>query len=327
MQVNPQVSERRVVRLTRRAMGCRFEVILCGGDEGYLWSAAEEALDEVERLERRLSRFLPGSDVSEINAYAPERPVQVEPGLFSLLNRAEELRKATGGAFDVAVGGLVDAHPMSVLDSRPWGSQFVLLDRSTRSVRFLTEGILLDLGALGKGYAVKCAAALVEEKGIANGFLHGGGSSLFALGSTPEGQPWRVGLPDPGDESKRAAIVSLKDMAMSVSGSMPTEGPSARRCLFDPRTGKPLQGTQVAAAIGRDAADTDALATAFLVLGREEVSCYCTEHHEVAAVLLSAEGGLTRVEQFGEVEGVSVKVTEGQEVLSADQVVEVLSCG
>ena len=97
----------RVIRVGRVAMGSQFEVIARGEEREELLAAAEQALDEVERLEQQLSHYVPTSDICDLNARAAREPVRVEPHLFDLLRRAAELSAATGGAFDITAGPLV----------------------------------------------------------------------------------------------------------------------------------------------------------------------------------------------------------------------------
>src|SRR5262249_48591608 len=96
-----------MVRHARRAMATRFEVALWGADPIRLRAMAEEALGEIERLEAQLSFYRPESELSGLNACAAAGPVVVEPGFFRLLQRAVELSRATGGAFDPTVAPLV----------------------------------------------------------------------------------------------------------------------------------------------------------------------------------------------------------------------------
>src|SRR4051812_25030075 len=95
-----------IVKLGWRAMNTRFEVALWGRDNAYLTAAAEEAQREIEALDRQLSFYRDDSDIRELNVYAARAPVVVEPGLFGLLQRAQELSQATGGAFDITVAPL-----------------------------------------------------------------------------------------------------------------------------------------------------------------------------------------------------------------------------
>src|SRR5215217_1858136 len=89
------------------AMATRFEVVLHGERSVALRAAAEEAFSEIRRIHAQLSLYSPSSEISSINAHARQRPVQVEPGLFALLQLAQRIHQETGGTFDITIAPLV----------------------------------------------------------------------------------------------------------------------------------------------------------------------------------------------------------------------------
>src|SRR5947209_4302349 len=97
------------VQVARNAMATRFEIALYGEDPVALRAAAEEALDEVERLENKLSLYRPDSEIAHLNARAAEEPIRVSPELFRLLGHARQLHDETEGAFDITIGPLMRA--------------------------------------------------------------------------------------------------------------------------------------------------------------------------------------------------------------------------
>jgi thiamine biosynthesis lipoprotein len=290
------------VAVARHAMATRFEMLLHGSDAVVLRSAAEEALDEIERLEAQLSLYRPTSEISRINARAAFEPVRVEPELFRLLQQARRLSRECDGAFDITIAPLVrcwgfmgssgampDAE--AIAEARASiGMHLMTLNDGDFTVRFAREGMMLDLGAIGKGYALERAAAILLEAGVESALLHGGTSTVYAIGSPPDGGEWKVAIEDPNAEfspsgisdaasgaSQEAAaavlaVVPLKNEAMSVSGvhgkSFTADGKTYGHVL-DPRTGRPVQGALVAAVVLPSATETDALSTALLILGSE----------------------------------------------------------
>lgn len=260
----------------RHAMATRFEFVLHGADPATLRAAAEEALDEVDRLENLLSLYRPHTDTARVNARAAHEPVRVAPEVFRLLQRAFALTAATGGAFDITAAPLVKAwgfvggsgslpEAIALTEARACvGPQHVILDEADFTVRFARRGVMLDLGSLGKGYALDRAAELLREAGITNALLHGGTSTVIALGRPPESDAWKVALPN-GDS------ISLCDESLSVSA---TWGKSFRNGgkifghVLDPRSGEPVTGERMAAVVLPSATESDALSTALLVLGQ-----------------------------------------------------------
>ena len=271
------------VRLARMAMACRFELVLQGEDEPWLRAAGEEALREIERLETRLSRFLPASDVSRINAHASQKAVPVEPWLFDLLKHSLYLHRCTDGAFDLTVGplmqawgfygdggGVPDADELAEARLRT-GMHLVELDEAHRTVRFAHEGVALDFGAIGKGYAVDEAMHLLREAGVERAFLHGGASTMYGIGQPLDADAWNVAVVDPRSPDEPIAVVAIRDEALSVSAVsgkfFEVEGTCYGHVL-DPRLGKPVRGALLAATVSSSAATADAVSTALLVHAR-----------------------------------------------------------
>lgn len=235
------------MRLGRHAMASLFEVII-PGEGAAIRSAAEEALDEIARLEDQLSHFLPSSEVSRMNrAGGAER---VEPRLYALLQRACEIRDLTGGAFDVSRG----------------------MRLSRGRVRLENP---IDLGGIGKGYALDRAAEILRARGVTEALLHGGSSTVLALGE------WTVGIVDPRD-GRRLGRVTLVDRAISASSGL-GKIVDGRGHIVDPRTGRE---PEIIGAWSFSAAATDeALSTAFCVMG-EMTRGFIERHPEYGAILL-----------------------------------------
>ena len=163
--------------------------------------------------------------------------------------------------------------------------------RPTRSVSFARPGLEINLGSIGKGYALdRVVQMLWKDWQIANVLLHGGQSSVFALGSEP-GSPagWSVTLSDPRDPLLQMGVFRLRDRALGTSSAIYQHIVHEGRKLghiLDPRTGWPAEGMLAATATAPTAALADALATAFFILGPEWAQVYCKEHPEIGAVLV-----------------------------------------
>lgn len=261
-------------------MATRFEFVLHGSNPTALRAAAEEALDEVDRLEKLLSLYRPHSDIARMNLGAAAGPVRIAPETFRLLQRAVALSASTRGAFDVTAGALVRAwgflggtgtvaDPAVVAEARACvGPDRLELNEADFTVRFARPGVLVDLGSIGKGYALDRAAELLRDAGVTSALLHGGTSTVIALGQPPEAAAWKVALPGAGS-------VALRDESLSVSagwGKAFTD--AAGRELghvIDPRRGEPVAGRRFAAVVAASATDSDALSTAALLADEMEL--------------------------------------------------------
>lgn len=274
-----------VHRFAHEAMGTIFEALIAGQEAGYAVQASQAAFQEIDRLEALFSRFNPTSEIGQINRLQAGESLNIGLDTFTCLRIAERIQRETGGAFDVNF-------------RRPEGPSerpdFELLggDRGF-SVRLRPgffgrsgSGLDLDLGAIGKGYALDRAAAVLEDWSVERFLLHGGTSTAVAAGDGPElsqgeaGWPVGVGgtwrLPD---QPKR---VLLKGRALSGSGTE-VKG----RHILDPRTGRPAEGHLAAWVSHPSATAADALSTAFMCLNSKEVRRYCEQHPETWTLLIT----------------------------------------
>lgn len=292
-----------LLRRSYAAMATEFELLLWGSDATHLQEVAEAACEEIDALERQLSAYLPTSDVCWLNRTAPYRPAQVEPGLFRLLQLAARLHAETEGAFDITVGPLIRCWdffrrqgtipPAEELDAarRRVGMWHIHLDPRDCSVSFDREGIEINLGGIGKGYAVQRAIEFIRRYCVHSALVHAGFSSIVAFGNPLDGSGWRVGLRHPRQPDRRLGAVRLSDEALSTSGDYEQffEVAGNRYShILDPRTGLPAQGTYSAWAQAPEGGWADALSTAFFVLGVEGTQRYCHTHPEVGAALVPA---------------------------------------
>lgn len=303
-------------------MATRFELVLVGPDPVALRAAGEEALDEIERIEAQLSFYRPGSEISRLNRQAAGQPVRVDPNLFALLQTAKHLGEATEGAFDVTVAPLLQCWGFTGgSGKRPTAEALaearaavgvggLELDPPGRTVRFAKPGMKLDLGAIGKGYALDRAVEVLRDAGVTRAFLHGGTSTVCALGRTGADAPWKtaVELPAATADDPRAtqplAVVALREESLSVSAvwgkAFTAEGKTFGH-VMDPRLGAPVQRALLAAVVLPSATESDALSTALLVLGPAGLDLLATlrPHARALVVWRDETTGQVRVRAKG----------------------------
>jgi thiamine biosynthesis lipoprotein len=307
------------IRVSRRAMACRFEVTL-SGEDAPLVPAAQRALAEATRLDERLSVFRHTSELASLNRSAAERPVVASVELFALLVRCQRLHAETGGAFDITStplsrcwgflqrqGRVPDAEAIETARTLV-GMDLVELDRQTRGVRFERLGMELNLGSIGKGYAVQRIAAELHGAGVRHALVSAGGSSARALGGRGEG--WRIDVTSPAAGPRPLVRLRLRNAALATSGIgeqwvRSDEGQGRYGHVIDPRTGWPAQGLISVSVAAGDAAAADGLATAFLVGGEDLARAYCSAHPATLALL--ARVGVDRPVVVGSHPGVHVE--------------------
>jgi len=284
-------------------MGSYFEVRLSARTPGAV-ELASRALDLIDDLERQLTVYSNDSEVSRLNATAHLGPVKVEPGLFGLLEHAVALGEATQGAYDVTSGPLSIAwgffrgprrvpDPETLADARArTGQGHLILDRRRGTVAFDRPGIVINLGSIGKGYAIDRAVDVIRGHWWpTSALVHGGRSSLYALGSPPGrfGGRWEVALHNPFDPESPLGTIRLRDRGMGTSGDSFQHFEIDGRVfghILDPRTGEPAIGPASVTVLAPTAAEADALSTAFYLLGPEASASFLAEHPEAAAIFV-----------------------------------------
>lgn len=270
------------VRSALRAMGTRFEIVLYGERELYLRTVAEEVFREITRLESRLSYYQESSDITDINLHAYDLPVMLDPPLFSLLELAVQIWAVTEGAFDLTIAPLLECWGfvggMGKMPSAEAirealervGMQHLFLDREQHTVSFDRPDVLLELGAIGKGYAIDQAVEMLRDFEIESALLHGGTSSVYALGTPPDAEAWKVAIQSPQSDELLAEVL-LSDMSLSVSAprhkGFDQDGKRYGH-VIDPRTGYPVPEHLLSAVVCPSATLGDALSTALLVSGQ-----------------------------------------------------------
>lgn len=288
------------IRLACHSMATRFELVLHGDDAPRLRAAGEEAMREIERLNTKLSLYEPTGEIAHVNARAAREPVRVSRELIDLIQRSRQLSEETGGAFDITVAPLMRCWgfmrgtgslptPESIAEARACvGYDKVRVDENESTVRFATEGMMLDFGSIGKGYAVEVAVGCLRESGVISALLHGGTSTVVAIGTPPGADAWQIAIPHPLDAADQPSgwlathnlaqsdlrivtRIPLKDEALSVSAVWGKGFENKGRFyghVIDPRTGEPTEGALLAAIVMDSATDTDAWSTAALITGR-----------------------------------------------------------
>ncbi|HVK08272.1 MAG TPA: FAD:protein FMN transferase, partial [Gemmataceae bacterium] len=265
--------------------------------------AAQAALDLIDDLEDQLTVYRDTSEVSRLNATAAAGPVGVERTLFDLLAFAARVTRQTHGAFDIATGALIKAWGFYRRQGRVptpaeraaamtrTGTRFLALDHDHRTVKYLRPGLEINLGGIGKGYALDRSAELLRaDWGAESGLLNGGMSSVRAIG-TPPGQPrgWPVALRHPWEPDRPLGTLYLADAGLGTSAAtfqhFAYNGQKLGH-LLDPRIGWPAAGVEQVSVVAPTAAEADALSTAFFVLGPAATARFCESRPEIGVVML-----------------------------------------
>lgn len=273
-------------RYGHEAMATRFELTLVCEDITEANRAAAAVWDDIDALEQQLSRFIPYSDIGRLNGSEAGRVVDLHEAAMDCLTYGKEIWEQTGGAFDVTIGPLFNV--LRYPDGSPrkperaeleeakarCGYQHLDLNPKEFTVIPRAGNMQIDLGAIGKGYALDQAAAMLRENhGITNALLNAGTSTILGMGMRPGGEEWlvRAGAPEP---------FALRDEAVSGTGFQ-IKGAH----VIDPRSGKLVDMRRIIRwAVAPNATLADALSTAFMVMTRREITAFCRDYPEVKVI-------------------------------------------
>jgi FAD:protein FMN transferase len=307
------------------AMGTIFSIIAYGSSAARLQDSTDRAFQEIDRLDRLMSHYRPDSELCTINREAARASIAASPELFALLQTCLSYSQQTNGAFDITVGplmklwgffqncGRTPARSELVETLGHIGYRHITLEPNAHAVAFDRPGIELDLGAIGKGYAVDRVVDLLRAQGVARALISSGSSSIYALGASPGEQGWEISIRHPLDSRKPARILRLRNLSISISGTQEQrfvlDGKMVGH-LVDARMGMPVEKMLMTVVIAETNTAGDALSTAFFVAGPDETRAYLENHPNLTVLLYLPTSSQERVQE--------VQLASSINTLSAD---------
>ncbi len=271
------------------AMATEYSLHLYARSPEVAKAMAEPVFQEIDRVEDLLSYYRESSELSRINREAAAGEVTTDPETFRFLETAFAWSARSQGAFDMTVGklmktwgffganGALPAEEKIAAVRNQTGWEKVRLDSARRTVRFLSPGIELDPGGIGKGYAVDRAVKILRARNISAALLSAGSSTIYALGA-PWGEPgWKIVVPAPGSNSEQEvrtiSTVMLQDTSLSTANRSEKyfiDNGHLYGAIMDPHTLHPVEGMLQATAISSSAIDSDAMSNALFVSGPKD---------------------------------------------------------
>ena len=280
-----QLRDRQPVCRARYVMGTIFEITAYGADREETVRAVEQSFAAIRRADEILSHYRAESDLMRLNGSASQGAVTVGPDLYRVLEEALRFARLSEGAFDVTVGPLVRLWSEAAERDRAPSEQEILEARRRvgsakvellpeRQVRFAQEGLEITLGAIGKGWAVDQAVAVLKRRGVRHALVSAGMSTVFALGDDGSGEGWDLSVRNPIEDDPLATF-RIRDQAVSTSAAYERYWEIAGKRfghILDPRSGQPVAGMLSATVVASTATTADALSTAAYVMGVDEGS-------------------------------------------------------
>jgi len=295
-------------------MDTLIQVTVYSDDEQRGKEALDKAFAEFERINNLTDRFpkdeentAASSDVIRINENAGIKPVQVSTDTLNIVQRSLYYAQLSGGSFDITIGPIMDLwgfgkneqhvpsddqikKTLSLVDYRK-----VIVDPDNGTVYLQKPGMSLDFGGVAKGYATEEAAKVLRESGIKHALINAGGN-VYALGTKPDGSPWRVGVRDPRNENGLIAVLSVKDTSVVTSGDYERyfEERGVRYShLIDPSTGKQARDLMQTTVVTESSTDADILNKPLFVLGHQRGMSFTKSLQGVGAIFVSADKQVT----------------------------------
>lgn len=282
-------SEVKLIKQTRMIMGTFAEVSIYSNDEKTAGNAIEEALNEMERMDRIMSNYKNDSELSKVNKKAAKSPVPCNAELLDVIEQSQYYSELSGGAFDITVSPIValwgffsekghvppDKEIERLLPAVSYKN--IVIDRGNNpkkpgTVFLKNMKTQIDLGAIGKGYAVDKALEIIRKCGINNGCINLGGN-IYVLGTPPGKNAWKIGVQHPRNVNEILGYLELKNEATATSGDYERffEFNGKRYShILNPQTGRPVSGTIATTIVAPTGTEVDALSTSVFVLGHEK---------------------------------------------------------
>jgi thiamine biosynthesis lipoprotein ApbE len=298
------------VREVHYQMGTFLEITLWHADPEAARRLIRQSVREVHRLDGILSNFDPQSSVSRLNQHAGKGKITIDPELHRLLRTAHGFSVKTGGYFDVTVGPLVElwrhaGEERKLPSSRRLDEiKSIIGFRNLRlyensEAELLYPSMAVDLGGIGKGYAVDRVVELLKQAGTHVALVNFGGSSIYALGHPPKHTSWKIAVQD--TDGRLIGFLHLKNTALSSSGTMGRSwhiGGKAFGHLINPKNGLPVSQKRIATVIAPSATAAEALTKPLALLGRSALSTV-QEFPGAEAMIVAEKGSLSFSRGFG----------------------------
>jgi thiamine biosynthesis lipoprotein len=284
-------------------MGTTIRVEVWHEDENVRQQGIDNVLAEMERVNRLMSPYIEQSQLSKINKYAHEGPVEVDKDLFDLIEKSQEVSRLTHGAFDITYASVGHLYNYKK-EIKPTAEEVaaakllidyknIVLDKAHSSVAFLKHGVKIDLGGIAKGFAVDQSIMHLQALGIKHALVSAGGDTRL-LGDR-RGRAWLVGIRDPQNTEEVIVMLPLQDEALSTSGDYERffiEDGEKYHHIIHPSTGYSVSEVRSASILASDSATTDALSTSIFVMGPNKGLELLNSLDGVEGVIIDQDGKL-----------------------------------
>ncbi|MCT3727008.1 FAD:protein FMN transferase [Elizabethkingia anophelis] len=304
ISISAQVQRSRLVTL----MGSRFQITLVDKDSISAEQNIDKAVAEITRIENLISEWRPETQISQVNQNAGIKPIKVDREVFDLTKKGLYFSKLTDGAFDISIVAMdkiwkfddsMDELPseQAIKESvRNVGYQNIILDNTNCTIFLRNPGMKIGFGSIGKGYAADKTRDLMKSMGVKAGIIDASGD-ISTWGTQPDGKPWAIGINNPFNDHKMAAVLYFKENSVTTSGSYEkyAEIHGKRYShIMNPKTGYPSTGLTSVTITGPNATMANGFSTSVMVLGEKEGLKLLKQFPEYHYLLITDKGKIIK---------------------------------
>lgn len=289
-------------------MGSRFQITLVDKDSISAERNIDKAVAEITRIENLISEWRPETQISQVNQNAGIKPIKVDREVFDLTKKGLYFSKLTDGAFDISIVAMdkiwkfddsMDELPseQAIKESvRNVDYRNIILDSTNSTIFLRNPGMKIGFGSIGKGYAADKTRDLMKSMGVKAGIIDASGD-ISTWGTQPDGKPWAIGINNPFNDHKMAAILYFKENSVTTSGSYEkyAEIHGKRYShIMNPKTGYPSTGLTSVTITGPNATMANGFSTSVMVLGEKEGLKLLKQFPEYHYLLITDKGKIVK---------------------------------
>jgi thiamine biosynthesis lipoprotein len=283
-----------IFRREVRLMGDRFEISVVGDNPNWAEERIDDAIAEINRVEKLLSAFSDDSAINQINRNAGIQPVKTNGEIFRLIDRSLQISALTHGSFDItyyaADKDAIDSNdtPIKIASKKAVSYKNVILDANAQTIFLQQEGMRIGLGANSRGYAADRAKYILQMLGVSSGVINAGGD-LLTWGAQPDNEPWTIATADPSQNTQPFANVNISNMAIATSvnaAKYTTIINNKHLSAINTKKGFPVSGIKSVSIISPGAELADAMATPVMSMGINAGLYLINQLNQMACIII-----------------------------------------
>lgn len=297
----PQETTTPLVHKTKYVMGTVYEIAAYDESPQRASKAIDEAFAEIVRLDGVLSNYKRESDLSRLNREGHFHAVKVPADLYAVIEESDKYSRLSEGKYDITVAPLVDMWKAALRGDRVVSQEEQDKLRACVGyekiqlippdmVEFHSPCMRIDVGSIGKGYAVDRAVDVLRANGIKNALVDAGQSSIYGMGAPPGKSAWEVHLRDPSNRVVPTVMLSENSVSTAEQTAPSLLGNETAGHIIDPEDGKPLETKYAVSIVAKMGTASDALSTTLLLVGPEKGRAIVKKMADAAAIWVSADG-------------------------------------